>query len=130
LSDSQTAHLGTPTATVDLPVMQQTSFNRLPLELRQAIYQYAATDDSEEHGPREIRIKYTMNDTTHAEIGVLESQALSTLDTLSKVSKDIWEEAVVYLTSPLFCWALISDAQPHMYLLQALRKTVSKKSAP
>jgi len=106
--------------------MQQTSFNGLPLELRQAIYQYAAIDDSEDHDARQIRIQYTMKAVGHAEVGVLDSQALSTLETLSKISTEIWEEAVQYLTGQLFCWILVSDAQPHMYLLRALRKSVPK----
>ncbi|KAF2831042.1 hypothetical protein CC86DRAFT_401601 [Ophiobolus disseminans] len=60
-------------------------------------------------------------------VGTLRSQALATLEKLLQVDRNMWQEAVDYLTGPIFCWVLVSDAQPHMYLLRALRKTAPKE---
>jgi hypothetical protein len=116
-----------------MSIIQRTSFNSLPLELRQAVYHYAATDnrtdnhDDDDGSAREVRVTYKMNDTTDAEIGTLQSQAIATLEKLLKVARNTWQEPVDYLTGPLFCWVLISDEAPHMFLLRALRKSVPKE---
>jgi len=105
---------------------QRTTFNSLALELKQAIYQYAAIDD--DHGNQnEIRVTYILDKKSHDGIGTLQSQTLTTLEKLLKVDSYIWQEAIDYLTGPLFCWVLVSDAQPHMFLLRALRKNVPKE---
>jgi hypothetical protein len=97
-----------PISRSETSTIHRSSFNSLPLELRQAVYHYAATDnptnnhDDDDGSARELRVTYKMNDSTHAEIGTLQSQALATLEKLLEVANNTWQEAVDYLTGPLF----------------------------
>lgn len=104
--------------------VQTISFHSLPLELRQSIFQYAATGSFEHY---EIEVTYTLNDPSHEKLGTLHSQALSVLGKLRKVSKRVYEGAVDCLTSPRFRWVFNSNSQPHKYLILALRKSVDQK---
>lgn len=124
------AHLSTPDAGAQPNMLRpkdrssrKISFHNLPLELQQTIIDYAATDSP---GARELYVTYTLYDITHDKTGRLQSQALAILDKLRRVGKKIFETAINYLTGPLFRWVFVSETQPHMFLIRALRKWVNK----
>lgn len=99
------------------------SFHDLPLELRQNIVCYAATDSFE---ACKLFVTYTLYDITHDKTGRVQSQTLAILDQIRRVGKEIFEVAIGYLTSPRFRWVFVSQAQPHLYLVRTLRKYLHK----
>lgn len=54
--------------------------------------------------------------------GTFDASILELFESLQQVSSELHREAIMYLTGRLFFWVFVSEAQPHMYLLQALHK--------
>lgn len=102
---------------------QRTTFENLPLELRQDIYLCVAGDLHK----REIYVEFTLSGHVAEESGTLYSPALELLSRLHHVSEHYYHEAFEYLTSISVLWVFVSEAQPHKYLLRALREGVHKK---
>ncbi|OAL07649.1 hypothetical protein IQ06DRAFT_342365 [Phaeosphaeriaceae sp. SRC1lsM3a] len=95
----------------------------LPLELRQCIYRYATNDSNEE---RDIGIEFALSEDGKDEFGTFVAPVLDALVKMKEISSAMYEEAVKHLTGLSFTWVLVSELQPHMYLLRALRKSYPK----
>ncbi|OAL07650.1 hypothetical protein IQ06DRAFT_342366 [Phaeosphaeriaceae sp. SRC1lsM3a] len=120
MAGSTTASNGSPsTATAISTLLSKITFYSLPLEMRQNIYLFAATDLCNE---REIRVKFELSHTTTDGSGTFDAPTLDLLSSLQQVSSELYQEATEYMTSAVFCWVFVSEAQPHLYMLQALRK--------
>ncbi|KAI4648097.1 hypothetical protein J4E93_004508 [Alternaria ventricosa] len=87
----------------------------LPLEIKQMIFKWAASDNSSEI---QIRLLHDNEDRLHA----------PTVDLLAKLkdqySAKAYCQAVEYLTGSMFRWTFSSDTQPHRYLLRVFRNSV------
>jgi hypothetical protein len=92
------------------------SFDKLlPLEVKQMIFKWAASDNDSE-----IQISLL-----HDNEDRLDAPAVDPLAKLKhEYSADVYTQAVQYLTGPAFRWTLISDSQPHRFLLRAFRISV------
>ena len=87
----------------------------LPLEIKQMIFKWTASDNSSEI---QIRLLHDNEDRLHA----------PAVDLLAKLkdqySAKAYYQAVEYLTGSMFRWTFSSDTQPHRYLLRAFRDSV------
>jgi hypothetical protein len=89
-------------------------FGRLPKELRQMIYKWAATDNS-----KDIHLSIIpTGDTPWA----LQLHTVTTLLKLQNTCPDLYNDAIAYRTSPLVRWVFDSGRQPHIFIFKAFRK--------
>jgi hypothetical protein len=95
----------------------QTSFNTLSLELRQMIYKWAATDNTDK-----IHVEPVNDDGSS-----LDTPAITVLLKLKDVSPALYQEAVTYLCGRNFRWVFVSNAQPHRCQLRVFRAQVPKE---
>ena len=87
----------------------------LPLEIKQMIFKWAASDNSSD-----IQIRLL-----HDNEGQLHAPAVDLLTKLKdQYSTKAYHQAVEYLTGSMFRWTFNSDTQPHRYLLRAFRNSV------
>jgi len=87
----------------------------LPLEIKQMIFKWAASDNSSE-----IQIRLL-----HGNEGQLHAPAIDLLTKLKdQYSSKAYYQAVEYLTGSTFRWTFSSDTQPDRYLLRAFRNSV------
>ena len=87
----------------------------LPLEIKQMIFKWAASDNSSD-----IQIRLL-----HDNEGQLHAPAVDLLAKLKdQYSAKAYYQAVEYLTGSTFRWTFSSDTQPHRYLLRAFRNSV------
>jgi len=87
----------------------------LPLEIKQMIFKWAASDNSSD-----IQIRLL-----HDNEGQLHAPAVDLLTKLKdQYSAKAYHQAVEYLTGSTFRWTFSSDTQPHRYLLRAFRNSV------
>jgi hypothetical protein len=110
-----------PTPAPPTPSHSMTFFS-LPAELRQYIYKIAATDNS-----RDFVVTFTLHQNTQSGNGALRSQALAVFQKLYNVSMLVRQDIGSFMTFTHFRWVLISDAQPHLYLLRKLLWTIPEE---
>jgi hypothetical protein len=105
-----------------LALSHSVTFFSLPTELRQYIYKIAATDNL-----RDFEMTFTLHQNTSNGTGAFRSQALAVFQKLYNVNKLVRLDMVNFMTFTHFRWVLISDTQPHLYLLRGLLWTVPEE---